>query len=270
MLDKKSKPQVLRRIILFAIPESYIEPVRLWKRRLENSRTLRKLLYYGRKFYCPVCNSYVRGFRAHPSDPEMRYDALCPVCGSKGPHRRGWLYLNHYIQSGNTSLRMLHIAPESHLSRRLAGIRDLSYFSGDILAGRGHVQFDIAQIPFGDNAFDIIYCCHVLMLIPKANISKAIAECYRILRSGGVAVIENPVAPGTTIDLSDKTPYEREKHWFHSEVLRIFGEDDYWTLFRDAGFGVRSVSLNGDLSGADDSVHRMMLYQDNIMFLEKR
>jgi hypothetical protein len=86
----------------------------------------------------------------------MRYDALCPVCGSKGPHRRGWLYLNHYIQSGNTSLRMLHIAPEAHLSRRLAGIRGLSYFSGDILAGMGHVQFDIAHIPFGDNVFDII------------------------------------------------------------------------------------------------------------------
>ncbi|OHC01226.1 MAG: hypothetical protein A3H23_06070 [Planctomycetes bacterium RIFCSPLOWO2_12_FULL_40_19] len=268
MLDKKSKPQVLRRIILFAIPESYIEPVRLWKRRLGNSRTLRKLLYYGRKYYCPVCDSHVRSFRAHPSDLEMRYDALCPVCCAKGPHRRGWLYLNHYIQSGNTSLRMLHIAPEVHLSRRLAGIRKLSYFSGDIHAGKGDFQFDIAQMPFGDNVFDIIYCCHVLMMIPKVSVSMAIAECYRVMRSGGVAVIENPVAPGSTVDISDQMPYEREKRWFHSDVLRIFGEDDYWPLFRNAGFNVRSVSL--DTCKPDISLQKMMLYQNNIMFLEKR
>jgi SAM-dependent methyltransferase len=268
MLDKKSKPQGLRRIILFAIPESYINSIRLWKRRLANSRTLRKLIYYGRKFYCPVCDSHVRGFRAHPSDPEMRYDALCPVCNSKSPHRRGWLFFNHYIQSSNTGLRMLHIAPEAHLTRRLSRMRRLSYFSGDILAGRGDVQFDIAQLPFRDNAFDIIYCCHVLPMIPMPDVSKAIAECYRVMRSWGVAVIENPVAPGPTIDLSVKTPYEREKRWFHSDVLRIFGEDDYWPLFRNAGFNVRSVSL--DTCKPDISLQKMMLYQDNVRVLEKR
>lgn len=47
-------------------------------------------------------------------------------------------------------------------------------------------------IPHSDNSFDLVYHSHVLEHFPKAEASRFIAECYRVLNPGGVIRIAIP------------------------------------------------------------------------------
>ena len=47
-------------------------------------------------------------------------------------------------------------------------------------------------IPFPDNSFDLVYHSHVLEHFPRSEAIKFIAECYRVLKPGGVIRVVVP------------------------------------------------------------------------------
>jgi SAM-dependent methyltransferase len=234
-----------------------------WYRRVIGNRRLRRIYYFGFSRYCPVCESHLRGFVAHHDDPEKKFDSVCPVCGCKGPHRCDWLFIQGYRQRVAGPLRVLHIAPEPYLGRCLAALPDVEYVSGDIREAMGQVRFDICDLPFDEGSFDLICCVHVLMMLPDD--APAIREMFRVLRPGGVAVIENPVAErqGT---LEPATAEERRRLFYDDTVLRLYG-DDYRSRLSAAGFVVEEDRAGASLSLA--AQRKMELYSGVVLLSGK-
>ena len=154
---------------------------------------------------------------------------------------------------------MLHIAPESHLGPRLASLLNVEYVSGDLSEGVAQIQFDIGDLPFDDESFDLICCCHVLMMLPDD--APAIREMFRVLRPSGIAIIENPVAPGQRT-LEPDTAEERRRAFDDTTVLRLYG-DDYRSRLSRAGFVVEEDAYVASLPLAKRE--RMELYSGEVI-----
>ena len=106
------------------------------------------------------------------------------------------------------------------------------------------------------HAFDTIICSHVLEHVPAD--AKAMSELFRVLRPGGVAIIQVPYADDcaeTDEDPSVTDPLERERRFGQFDHVRIYGRD-FADRLRRAGFvvdekSVRSANLrkkNSDVS----------------------
>ena len=76
------------------------------------------LFYVGRGRECPVCGARRRRFLPY-GYVAPRADALCPSCLSLERHRLLWLYLTRETDLLRRPQRILHIAPEVCLMKRL-------------------------------------------------------------------------------------------------------------------------------------------------------
>ena len=62
-----------------------------------------------------------------------------------------------------------------------------------VSSGKGVIAHNLLQgIPFGENEFDVVYHSHVLEHFSKDDAKKFIAECYRVLKKGGILRIAVP------------------------------------------------------------------------------
>ncbi|MDR0754738.1 MAG: hypothetical protein LBF04_05040 [Prevotellaceae bacterium] len=80
------------------------------------TRNLRKWLLRGNNVYCPCCGKHFSAFWFFGKP--IRFNALCPSCGSLERHRLLWLFLfqreDKLITNGT---KLLHIAPEECFSK---------------------------------------------------------------------------------------------------------------------------------------------------------
>ncbi len=67
---------------------------------------------------------------------------------------------------------------------------DVSAESRKYLQGQTFVQCSMAAMPFPDNAFDKVFCMHVLAHFPEG--AQGIKEAYRVLKKGGKLMILTP------------------------------------------------------------------------------
>jgi SAM-dependent methyltransferase len=82
---------------------------------------------------------------------------------------------------------------------------------------------DATALPFSDGSFDVVFGDHVLGHIPDAG--RAVSECLRVLRKGGIAVFNggNALRPdGWPLHhaLSKKTYYKRS--FFPYQLVGLF------------------------------------------------
>jgi SAM-dependent methyltransferase len=145
----------------------------------------------------------------------------------------------------------LHVAPEAVIADRLReAVR--RYTSIDIEPGRAEVQADLTALPFADEEFDLILCSHVLEHVGDDR--AAMREMRRVLRPGGLAVIQTPVnydQVGTYEDPSETDPGERLRKFSQSDHVRVFGPDLRERLI-DAGFEVE-IADAARLGDADEA-----------------
>jgi SAM-dependent methyltransferase len=68
---------------------------------------------------------------------------------------------------------------------------DLSFAQAKLAAGEGSRQAvgSVRHLPIRDESFDVVWSMSVLMHVPNAHITVALAEIRRVLQPGGVAVI---------------------------------------------------------------------------------
>lgn len=188
----------------------------------------KKILNFGISHFCPICNSFIRGFKPFGGNKiKPRANVICPVCGSFERHRFFWLLLKKKTNlfDGHPK-KMLHIAPEKALIDHFKQIVGIDYLSGDLLSPLAMVKLDLTQIDFPDNSFDVIFCSHVLEHIP--NDSKAISELSRVLTPEGWMLLAVPIKEGlkkTEEDLNISDPKERLKRFGNIDHVRIYGED---------------------------------------------
>lgn len=99
------------------------------------------------------------------------------------------------------------------------------YINFDILHYQGrHAKTDVVgrieQMPFNKGSFKRILCCHVIEHFYKTDAIQVIGDCYSLLKSGGVLVVEAPCILGC--------------YWYYIEVKKdvsrfidfIYGGED--------------------------------------------
>ena len=88
------------------------------------------------------------------------------------------------------------------------------------------VYCDIADVKFPDNTFDLIVCNHVLEHVPRDDL--AISELYRVLKPGGVAILQVPISVKLNKTIEEPSmmdPRERERRFGQFDQVRIYGSD---------------------------------------------
>jgi len=214
---------------------------------------LRKALFYGGAQRCVLCESRVRGFRAHGGGAAVldarkvvggmrRTDDRCPVCHGADRTRMMMHYLATEAGVGKRPLRVLHVAPDFGLYLWLKRQPQVAYVATDIDAARyrhidGIQSADLTAAPFPDDSFDVIICSHVLEHIPDDR--AAFAELLRILRPGGRALLLTPFAldgKGTDEDPSINDAAEQDRRFGQWDHVRIYDREDFLNRMRGAGF----------------------------------
>lgn len=191
----------------------------------------------------------------------QRNNVLSPSTLSLERHRLLWLYLNKEtdffqpeLVSGssvtnikriklrdaetNSALKVLHFAPEQAFYKLFRNQKNLDYTTTDLFSPLADVKADICNLPFEDNQHDVILCNHVLEHIPDDT--KAMQELYRVLKPGGMAILQIPqdLSRATTFaDDSITDQKERAKIFGQYDHVRIYGRD-YFDKLRSIGFKV--------------------------------
>jgi len=115
-------------------------------------------------------------------------------------------------------------------------MKNLTYVTADLESPLADVKLDVQDMPFGDGEFDVVICNHVLEHVPDDR--KALLEIYRVLKTGGFALLQVPTNYGvekTYEDASVTDPSDREKHFRQKDHYRLYGRD-YLDRIRKTGF----------------------------------
>jgi len=177
---------------------------------------------------CTVCGFKGR-FLAfdNPTHLGLNIDSRCPRC--RGLERHRLVALCDREKNLFEGKEMLHFAPEPGMRSYILKRKPKRYVTCDYAPDIADLQINIEKIDIEDNAFDVVYCSHVLEHVDD---NRAIPELYRIVRPGGMVLIMVPLIEGwdrSFIDAS-KTGSESERILYFNQLdhIRMFGSD-----FRD-------------------------------------
>ena len=192
------------------------------------------------KKYCPICNHDFMVFL--PFGESSRKNAECPNCGSLERHRLCYLYLEK-SNVFERNIKLLHFAPEEIFAKIFSNQDNFDYLPVDLFPGPNVAeQFDIQDIPYKDNSFDLIYCSHVLEHVPDDN--KALKELYRVLKPASkkaFAIIQVPINKEFQKTLENdeyNTPELRTIYYGQADHLRYYG-NDFPDILKNIGFEVQ-------------------------------
>ena len=193
-----------------------------------------RVRYRGGAVECPCCGGRFREFAARGARPA----AACPRCGALERHRVLWLWLRERGGLGDVARDVLHLAPEPGLRRALRAVDGVRWVGGDLHPDDPGVQgMDLTALPFGDASFDLVICSHVLEHV--ADDRAAMGEMRRVLRRGGMAVLQQPVDRDAASTREDPAapPAERRRAFGQEDHVRVYGRD-LGDRLRAAGFEV--------------------------------
>lgn len=189
------------------------------------------------RYSCPCCGRSLWKF--DPFGVNLRPNAQCPKCGSLERHRLLWLYFQHRTNLLAGHLKMLHVAPEPVLQKKLSSLSNLDYVSADLDSPMAEIKMDITDIEFPDHFFDAILCNHVLEHVMDDR--KAMSELFRVLKPGGWAILQSPIdikREKTFEDSEIISPDDRERLYGQGDHVRIYGRD-YQERLEEQGFVVK-------------------------------
>ena len=219
--------------------------------------------------HCPVCERSVRKWMPFHRNvgggrlqvvPEIN---LCPFCSSFERTRRIRIWLEQH-SIPQTATASLHFAPERHLSKWFRRHATGQYITTDLTAFYVDQKEDITKMSFENDSFDFIYCSHVLEHVPDDR--KAMEELFRVLKTGGIVVVEVPIRGDTTYeDDSITSPTERAKHFGQNDHVRHYGRDITERL-REVGFQVEDANIRELLNLSDEDLQRMDIALPGLVF----
>jgi len=143
------------------------------------------------KVLCPCCGWEGPAFIAKSNWRAVTFNSQCPKCNSYSRHR-GLMALLPTLLKEISSGDIIIFAPENIILQKLSNFgfkgrtRTTDRFRTDV----NYPNEDIQNLSFKKGTFSVILCNHVLEHIPDDR--KAIMECSRILRLGGIALFTVP------------------------------------------------------------------------------
>lgn len=188
---------------------------------------------------CPICGWQGCQFHTiqYPNKPAATH--ICPKCESASRHRLAYTLLKDELPQRAQST--LHFAPETSVTPWLKAISQ-QYLSVDLTSTAAMKYMDINQLRCADSEFSLIWCSHVLEHIETDE--RAMAELFRVLKPGGLAVILVPIYGDVTYEDREITSAEdRLKHFYQADRVRLYGFDIVQRLEK-AGFDVEILSVD--------------------------
>ena len=220
---------------------------------------IKKIFYWGNKYYCNVCDSNLRKFLpAGVSNSVINEleiigagyhtNDVCPICNASY-RTRSIVAFWESTDIDFSGKRILHIAPEQGLYEYIKKNNPENYICGDIDPKRysqinNIVYIDLSDITFQTESFDLIICNHVLEHIPDDK--KAMSELYRILSVKGKAILQVPISfklQDTLEDPSCNTPEKRFQKFGQHDHVRIYAMKDYIKRLEKTGFSVSVMNV---------------------------
>lgn len=170
------------------------------------------------------------------SDPE---NFKCMYCGASDRERHLFMFFEKLkIWNRIPSFSILHFAPERNLSERIKSLNPVEYIKADLFPRDETIQkVDATDIPFGAGKFDLIICNHVLEHIPDYR--KALQEIYRVLKAGGIAILQTPYSKLLVKNFDDENINSPELQLFfygQRNHVRVFGEQQFFSDLESNGF----------------------------------
>ena len=210
-------------------------------------RPILALALKGNRFTDPIDGKSFKTFLPYGYE-NQRNNVLSPSTLSLERHRLLWLYLKNENNFFSKDLKVLHFAPEQAFYNRFKKQKNLNYTTTDLESPLADVKADICNLPFESDLYDVILCNHVLEHIPDDT--KAMQELYRVLKPGGMAILQIPQ------DLSREKTFEDNSITDKKERAIIFGQydhvrvygRDYFDKLRSIGFKVDEVDYTAKLS----------------------
>jgi hypothetical protein len=202
-------------------------------------RPVLAFLLKGSTFTDPIDGKSFRMFLPYGYG-NQRNNVLSPSTLSLERHRLLWLYLQNETDffTATEKKKILHFAPEQEFYKRFKKQKNIQYTTTDLFSPLADVKADICNLPFEDNQYDVLFCNHVLEHIPDDT--KAMQELYRVLKPGGMAILQIPQDLFRATTFADDTitdEKERAKIFGQYDHVRIYGRD-YFDKLRSIGFKV--------------------------------
>ncbi|WP_082921642.1 class I SAM-dependent methyltransferase [Lewinella sp. 4G2] len=212
-----------------------ILPASILRANEDRLRYLASLRYRGSTYQCNCCGTGLSQFVKLE-----RGDLLCPRCGSLPRTRRLWQILSEELDIRGQ--RILHFSPPAILNKLVREAGPAAYlttdYEGEFSADR---RYDITAIDEPDGQFDIVVCYHVLEHIPDDR--AAMAELRRILKPGGLCLIQTPFREGETYeDPSLTTPAQRLQAYGQADHVREYSVKGLRQRLSEAGFRVAEIT----------------------------
>ena len=228
------------------------------------ARPLLALALKGNKFTDPIDGKSFRMFLPYGYG-KQRNNALSPSTLSLERHRLLWLYLKNETDffTSKEKKKVLHFAPEQAFYKLFRNQKNIEYTTTDLFSPLADVKADICDLPFEDDSYDIIFCNHVLEHIPDDT--KAMQELFRVLKPGGMAILQIPQDLFRATTFSDDTitdQKERAAIFGQYDHVRIYGRD-YFDTLRSIGFKVNEEDYTYKI--APDLVEKYCLAKGEII-----
>ena len=163
----------------------------------------------------------------------------CPFCKCHDRERHLLLFFDRLdLWKKFEGASVLHVAPEKGLGLRIEKCHPANYVRGDLFPSREGVgKLVVTQIQFPDASFDWVICNHVLEHVPDDR--KALSELYRVLKPGGIAILQTPFAAGLSQTRENEpsvdTDAKRIEFYGQEDHVRLYGTD-LFDRIRAAGF----------------------------------
>ncbi len=226
--------------VLNTIPRPWLISISLW------IRPLLDLYWRGNRYTDPINGKSYRRFLPYGYGT-MRANVLSPGTLSLERHRLCWLYLKGHTGLFSEPLKVLHFAPEQAFYGRFRKLKNIDYTTTDLNSPLADVEADICALPFSDNSYDLIICNHVLEHIPDDI--KAMSELLRVLKPGGLAILQVPYQADRSETFQDDSitdPKQRAAIFGQYDHVRLYGMD-YFDRLRSVGFRVKAFDIAQEL-----------------------
>lgn len=204
------------------------------------------------KYYCCICEKRIGNFLPYKGGSKKLPQFLrqleiigsdvdnfsCPYCMSHDRERHLFLYL-HRLNLINKFYKthILHFAPELWISKIISKQEPAQYIKADLYPTSPDIEkVDMLNIQFASSSFDFVIANHVLEHVQDEP--RALKELNRVLKSGGLAILQTPYSSKLNNTFSDSgidNDESRLQAYGQEDHVRLYGKDIF-NRIESAGF----------------------------------